>query len=228
MEKDSLPPFLIQEIFKHNKKFLYSQTVQKTLKQVAKLAEETSLNSPKKGVFMKILRVFVKYKNNIIQNNQNDIVVVLTSPDKSNFLNLFKTSEGHEEVQKYIKSMINNVRGGSSDSTQDIDFPTEIHNLICSLELFSKCCEGKNSITEGKCHQNVLNLRNLHNLVKVSEICWPFKESLVNYLIQSFLNTAKDDLFDEKENFNAMWDIIKLLIDEIQYVTNTTNPNNDD
>jgi hypothetical protein len=66
IDKDPLICLLIYEIFKDNKRFL-TLNVSKILRQIILSAEEASLQSSKKALYLKLLFVFCKFENKLVR-----------------------------------------------------------------------------------------------------------------------------------------------------------------
>jgi hypothetical protein len=60
---------LIYELFRDNKKFL-TLNVAKILRQIIVSAEEASLQSSKKALYLKLLEVFCKFEDKLVRPNQ--------------------------------------------------------------------------------------------------------------------------------------------------------------
>ena len=154
--------FLIQEIFRHNKKFLF-QNVQKIIKQIVKLAEDCPVDTITKSSYMKVLKVFVKYRNKIVKPNQTEIVILLTSGEikQDSVLPLLKSIDGQERVNQILQDM---------DTTADtINIDPIIFNIISFLEIITICTEGRNEITEAKAQTSVMDLQGISTMLKESE-----------------------------------------------------------
>jgi len=61
IDKFSVSTLLFYEIFKDNKKFL-TLNVAKFIRAINNTAEEVSLSTPKKAVYLKLLEVFCRYE----------------------------------------------------------------------------------------------------------------------------------------------------------------------
>ena len=61
IDKFSVSTLLFYEIFKDNKKFL-TLNVTKFIRAINNTAEEVSLSTPKKAVYLKLLEVFCRYE----------------------------------------------------------------------------------------------------------------------------------------------------------------------
>jgi hypothetical protein len=68
IDKNPLICLLIYEMFKDNKKFL-TLNVSKILRQIILSAEESSLHSSKKSLYLKLLEVFCKFEDKLVRPN---------------------------------------------------------------------------------------------------------------------------------------------------------------
>ena len=89
IDKNPLICLLIYEMFKDNKRFL-TLNVTKILRQIMIQAEEASLQSSKKALYLKLLEVFCKFEDKLVRVNQQEIVVNFTKDiSKNNLIYLF-------------------------------------------------------------------------------------------------------------------------------------------
>ena len=69
LDKNPLICLLIYEMFRDNKRFL-TLNVSKILRQIIIAAEEASLQSSKKALYLKLLEVFCKFEDKLVRPNQ--------------------------------------------------------------------------------------------------------------------------------------------------------------
>ena len=69
LDKNPLISLLIYEMFRDNKRFL-TLNVSKILRQIIIAAEEASLQSSKKALYLKLLEVFCKFEDKLVRPNQ--------------------------------------------------------------------------------------------------------------------------------------------------------------
>ena len=69
IDKNPLICLLIYQMFKDNKKFL-TLNVSKILRYIIISAEESSLRSSKKALYLKLLEVFCKHEDQLVRPNQ--------------------------------------------------------------------------------------------------------------------------------------------------------------
>lgn len=92
-------------MFKDNKKFL-TLNVSKILRHIILSAEEASLQSSKKALYLKLLEVFCKHEDKLVRPNQQEIVINFTRDiSKNNLIYLFST-EGLPHLIKFIRECI--------------------------------------------------------------------------------------------------------------------------
>ena len=68
IDKNPLICLLIYGMFKDNQRFL-TLNVSKILRQIITSAEEASLQSSKKALYLKLLEVFVKFEDKLVRPN---------------------------------------------------------------------------------------------------------------------------------------------------------------
>ena len=101
IEKNPLICLLINELFKDNKRFL-TLNVSKILRQIILSAEEASLSSSKKALYLKLLEVFCKFEDKLVRPNQQEIVINFTRDiSKNNLIYLF-SNEGLPHLSRMI------------------------------------------------------------------------------------------------------------------------------
>lgn len=180
IDKNPLICLLIYEMFKDNKKFL-TLNVSKILRQIILSAEEASLQSSKKALYLKLLEVFCKFEDKLVRPNQQEIVINFTRDiSKNNLIYLF-SNEGIPHLQKLIKACIpqmylepdfdekikakkqrkNHISEIKEESKpmEQVSMSIEIFNVIMCLKLMSLCCEGKSDLAEVKCQTEILNMQ---------------------------------------------------------------------
>jgi hypothetical protein len=112
IDKHRVATLLFYEIFKDNRKFL-TLNVTKFIRAINNTAEEVSLHTIKKSVYLKLLEVFCRYEDKLIRQNQNEIITQMTADTtRSNVLYLFQ-AEGAKEFQKIIDECLVNQRPGN-------------------------------------------------------------------------------------------------------------------
>jgi hypothetical protein len=169
---------LIYELFRDNKKFL-TLNVAKILRMIIISAEEASLQSSKKALYLKLLEVFCKFEDKLVRPNQQEIVVNFTRDiSKNNLIYLF-SNEGLPHLCKLVQDClppqlktgldgdivdqagVQTMRadeigiGASADASK---LNMEIFNVIVCLQLMSICCEGKSDVAEQKCQEKIMNV----------------------------------------------------------------------
>mmetsp|Transcript_6821 Transcript_6821/g.10999 ORF Transcript_6821/g.10999 Transcript_6821/m.10999 type:complete len:183 (+) Transcript_6821:4514-5062(+) len=167
IDKNPLICLLIYEMFKDNKRFL-TLNVTKILRQIILSAEEASLVSSKKALYLKLLEVFCKFEDKLVRPNQQEIVVNFTRDiSKNNLIYLF-SNEGLPHLSKLLKACLpkEEVRPKDSKSNrqQEAELKIDVFNVIICLNLMSMCCEGKSDVAEQKCQQEIVNMKTANYL----------------------------------------------------------------
>ena len=92
-------------MFKDNKRFL-TLNVSKILRHIILAAEEASLQSSKKALYLKLLEVFCKFEEKLVRPNQQEIIINFTRDiSKNNLIYLF-SYEGLPHMQTLIENCI--------------------------------------------------------------------------------------------------------------------------
>ena len=105
IDKNPLICLLIFELFKDNKRFL-TLNVTKILRQIILSAEEASLQSSKKALYLKLLQVFCKFEDKLVRPNQQEIVINFTKDvSKNNLIYLF-SNEGLPQLIKLVNDCL--------------------------------------------------------------------------------------------------------------------------
>lgn len=105
IDKNPLICLLLYELFKDNKRFL-TLNVSKILRQIILSAEEASLQSSKKALYLKLLEVFCKFEDKLVRPNQQEIVINFTRDiSKNNLIYLFST-EGLPHLIKLVQDCL--------------------------------------------------------------------------------------------------------------------------
>ena len=68
LHKQQIATLLVYEIFRDNKRFL-TLNVTRFLSKIVSDAQEVSLSSPKKSMYLKLLEVFCRYNDKLVTQN---------------------------------------------------------------------------------------------------------------------------------------------------------------
>lgn len=152
-------------MFKDNKRFL-TLNVTKILRQIMLSAEEASLQSSKKALYLKLLEVFCKFEDKLVRPNQQEIVVNFTKDvSKNNLIYLFST-EGVSVLEGMLENCLPEMYKGKQpgeaithdDKQKEQVMSVEVFNVMVCIGLMSLCCEGKSDLAEMKCQNEIMNL----------------------------------------------------------------------
>lgn len=167
IDKNPLICLLIYEMFKDNKRFL-TLNVTKILRSIMIQAEEASLQSSKKALYLKLLEVFCKFEDKLVRVNQQEIVVNFTKDVSKNNLIFLFSNEGLHVLQKYILSCMppSYIENGTpimvepevNEENREVHMIIETFNVMICINLLSLCCEGKSDLAEIKCQNEILNI----------------------------------------------------------------------
>ena len=95
---------LIAEVFKDNEK-LANYNIAPIVKKICSLADEQSIESPKKATLISFMKYLMIAKGNPIRDNQNLILNELTNSNRKNSIYLFQGQEGLETLELYMEEM---------------------------------------------------------------------------------------------------------------------------
>ena len=150
---------LIAEILKDNER-IKTYNLAPIIKKICAIADEQSIESPKKATMISFLAYFMKCNGASIKENQNLILNELTNSNRKNTLYLFTGEEGLETLELYMEEMKKHYGQFMLDEKliPEIFVPAELSYTIEFIKLLSICCEGRNSMTELKC-QSFLTIK---------------------------------------------------------------------
>jgi len=214
LDRCPLSAFLVFEVFKNNKRFL-TQYAAKPIKHLAKAAEGMAMGDVRKASFVKILKVFLKYKKKVIKQNQNDILIMMTKSDGKESARRLLKPENQPEIRHLIQDMVTQRQSSALDSVIDYSLPVPLYNLIAQLDLFAACTVGRNETTELKCRQTVMDFPASLDLLRMADFCWPLREAVVNYCLHVFMIAQRQEL-DVTDSKCAV-DMVEVLLNDIDY-----------
>jgi hypothetical protein len=203
--------------------------VRKILRQIIISVEEASLQSSKKALYLKLLEVFCKFEDKLVRPNQQEIIInFVRDVSKNNLIFLFSV-EGLPHlialIDECIPEMFKNQEGtikkiefdegvDQKQMTEQIEMTMEVFNIIMCLQLLALCCDGKSEVAEVKCKNEILNIQNALELYKNAGRFWPFKQAILHYLIECYLNCANIHLFNpdfNSKNVLVLKELVKYL-----------------
>jgi len=214
IDKNPLICLLLYELFKDNKRFL-TLNVSKILRQIILSAEEASLQSSKKALYLKLLEVFCKFEDKLVRPNQQEIVINFTRDiSKNNLIYLF-SNEGLPHLIKLVQDCLparyreeienENKNDGKGNGTgtggpkkpgePPCAVSIEVFNVVVCLNLMSTCCEGKSDLAEIKCQTEIIDVHTALSLYRNAGRLWPFKCSLLKYISHCYLDSGNPKLF---------------------------------
>jgi len=151
---------LITEILRNNEK-LQSFGLSAIVKKVCTIADELSIEAPKKTTMVSFLSGLMICNGIVIKENQNMILGEVTNSNRKNSLHLYTHETGFEQLELYIEEMrryyVANV-ASENNSNPEIFLPNELSYIIAFLRLLSISGSGRNALTELKC-QSFLSIK---------------------------------------------------------------------
>eukprot|EP00347_Sterkiella_histriomuscorum_P021853 403332539 len=230
IDKFTLAPLLIYEIFRDNKRLL-NLNVSKILKQIVAASEDADINSSRKATLMKLLNVFCRFKDKLVRQNQQDIIIFMTNNVvRSSILYLF-SNEGFTDISNLLNTckdieILENFVNNQYVSGPTMIVTNPIFNIMNCIELLSTCCEGKSDMAELKCQTDVLPLENAFRILEACEYFWPLKTQLINYMTQCFLDSTNKNVLaeDDEIGLKNLWKSAEVVVNDlINIVENTQN-----
>ena len=82
------------------------------------------------------------------------------------------------------------VKSEVNEETREAYMNIEMFNVMICINLLSLCCEGKSDLAEIKCQNEILNIQTCVRLYKFTGRFWIFKQCLLNYISNVYLNTS--------------------------------------
>jgi hypothetical protein len=73
----------------------------------------------------------------------------------------------------------------------EIFLPNELTYTIQFIKLLAASGSGRNAMTELKC-QSFLSIKDITECMRLSQFCYTFKDALLDFLMQIYLDTEKD------------------------------------
>jgi hypothetical protein len=246
LDKNSLICLLIYEMFKGNKKFL-TLNVTKILRVIILSAEEAALHSSKKCLYLKLLEVFCKFEDKLVRPNQQEIVVNFTRDvSKNNLIYLF-SAEGLPHLVRLLQACLkkDDVPAKAAEegaelvdllqtaeaSSQSANMSIEVFNVMVCLNLMSVCCEGKSDMAEIKCQNDIVNVQTALTLYQNAGKLWPFKSTVLKYIMHCYLDSGNEQLFSRQhnpKNIESLLAIIELIKDDMVVILDEWNKQEND
>lgn len=148
---------LIEELFGGNRKLMRdSESVKMFTKQIMELVNELGLSNPISSKLMRSVLSYMKYKKQIIKNNQTIVLSFLTTKENQNIYFLLDDADNRkkqlfEQLTLYndqVKPIIEAKTNGS------VRVPFLVDYVASLLEVMAIACDGKNAVTESKCQSS--------------------------------------------------------------------------
>ncbi|KAL4441627.1 hypothetical protein ABPG74_021559 [Tetrahymena malaccensis] len=236
-ETNTLPQMLLNEIIRNNEELLTDQKlVHKLIESYCKIINHQTSNNQQRTIMLEYLSNFMKFKGQVIRQNQIDVMLCLSNP-KYKFI-LFQLGLGNVQSDSTFYLQCNQLaqqieNGLKSNAPQVcIPMPNELQYFIQQLELMSTACEEKNGITENK-SQNYFPLEVIYELLQQTPKCWPVRRAVIQFFYHVFMETEKDieDLVNKlnANNFYLIYffqiqeyiqKILFLIQSDLEYISN--------
>jgi hypothetical protein len=122
---------LIAEILKNNEK-LTSFNLAPIVKKVCQLADDLSIEAPKKATLISFLTYFMYCNGVVLKDNQSMILNEITNSNRKNSIHLFTAETGFEQLELYIEEMRRHFSSIANDPspTAEIFQPNELSYTI--------------------------------------------------------------------------------------------------
>jgi hypothetical protein len=100
---------------------------------------------------------------------------------------------------------------------------------MACVNLLSLCCEGKSDLAEQKCQTEVITLDNAYSIIKACEYFWPLKQTFVDYVWQTFLDSNSKTIFVEpyEGNIKIAWQIAEVILNDMINIIDNFNKDSD-
>jgi hypothetical protein len=100
---------------------------------------------------------------------------------------------------------------------------------MACVQLLSLCCEGKSDLAEQKCQTEVITLDNAYAIIKACEYFWPLKQTFVDYVWQTFLDSNSKTIFVEpyEGNIKIAWQIAEVILNDMINIIDNFNKESD-
>lgn len=95
---------LISEILRNNEK-LSSYNLNPIIKKVCQIADDLSIEAPKKATLISFLSGFMICNSVVLKDNQSMILNELTNANRKNSLHLYTHDTGFEQLELYLEEM---------------------------------------------------------------------------------------------------------------------------
>ncbi|EAR94170.2 cation channel family protein (macronuclear) [Tetrahymena thermophila SB210] len=218
-ETNTLPQMLLNEIARNNEELLTDhKLVHKLIESYCKIINHQTSNNQQRTIMLEYLSNFMKFKGQVIRQNQIDVMLCLSNP-KYKFI-LFQLGLGNIQQDNTFYLQCNQlsqqIENGLKSNTPQvcIPMPNELQYFIQQLELMSTACEEKNGITENK-SQNYFPLEVIYELLQQTPKCWPIRRAVVQFFYHVFLETEKDI-----EDLEYIQKILFLIQSDLEYISN--------
>ena len=96
-----------------------------------------------------------------------------------------------------------------------------VFNIIVCMNLLSVCCEGKSDVAETRCQTYIMNLQTATLIYKFSGRLFPFKQIIVQYVADCYLDTSNPALFSPESatnNYSTLKELLGLVQKDLEYI----------
>ena len=163
-------------------------------KEKVDVIELTPLSSLQKSTNLYYLSVYMKFRDDIILENQIDVITELTQKDNQNTIYLFENDESRVELSVIINDLYESIMKQlkkSKSSTAEVEIPSHLSYVTQLLNVMAVATSGKNAITEIIC-QGLLPLSELIKCYEEGKFIYTYKIQLIQFYIDTYLEIEKD------------------------------------
>jgi hypothetical protein len=179
--------FLLRELVIDNKLVLLDQAKVKHISMlICKINQRLPYNEIRRSFNLCILKSMMRYKNLVLDSNQNYILDTIISKDYTGLQVTFSTTEIDrgllsnaiaENLIKYLSKL------GNKDV---VILPPDLCYIISYIELLTSCAEDRNPFSENIC-QSILSMEMLDSLLGRDDIEVVLKKPLVSFFYHVYL-----------------------------------------
>jgi hypothetical protein len=174
---------LIAEILKNNEK-LGTFNLLPIVKKVCSLADDLSIEAPKKATLISFLSYFMYCNGIVMKDNQSMILNEISNSTRKNSIHLFTAETGFEQLELYVEEMRRHYFSIAQDNNPnaEIFMPNELSYTCQFIKLLSKSGGGRNAMTELKC-QSFFSIRDIVENLKIAQFCYVLKDACLDFLL---------------------------------------------
>jgi hypothetical protein len=179
--------FLLKEIVVDNKLVLLDEEKVKRISSlICNINERLPANEIRRSFNLCILKSMVRYKNLVLDSNQNYILDAIISKDYTGLQISFSNAEIERGLLKHAISE-NLAQYFSKLGNKDVVIlPPDLCYIISYIDLLTSCAEDRNPFSENIC-QSILSMETIELLLAREEIEVVLKKPLVNFFYHVYL-----------------------------------------